>query len=248
LVVCAECGYAYYGKAISPSAAKHHERHYAYYRCIGMDAYRFGGERICPNKQVRTDYLDRAVWEQVVRVLEDPARVAAEYQARQRRPTTVEQAAQARTASQVARLQQSVGRLVDGYMEGLLTKEEVEPRLARLRERLAQAEAQQAEQAAAQQQAGAAQAAVDALEGFAGQVRAGLAEADWLTRRDLIRALVKRVAIGVQEVQVILRIGPGPPELTAQILQRCTESKHPTLRDSAQRGVVVPFLQVTCFE
>ncbi len=94
LVVCAECGYAYYGKAISPSAAKHQERHYAYYRCTGMDAYRFGGERICPNKQVRTDYLDAAVWEHVVRVLEDPARVAAEYQARRRGPTTADQAEQ----------------------------------------------------------------------------------------------------------------------------------------------------------
>src|SRR5436309_4428757 len=35
LLMCACCGYAYYGKAISPSARKHHERSYAYYRCIG---------------------------------------------------------------------------------------------------------------------------------------------------------------------------------------------------------------------
>lgn len=45
LIVCACCGYAYYGKPISPSARKHHERSYAYYRCIGSDAYRFGGVR-----------------------------------------------------------------------------------------------------------------------------------------------------------------------------------------------------------
>ena len=45
LIVCACCGYAYYGKPISPSARKHHERLYAYYRCIGSDAYRFGGVR-----------------------------------------------------------------------------------------------------------------------------------------------------------------------------------------------------------
>ena len=236
LVVCAQCGYAYYGKAISPSAAKHHERHYAYYRCIGTDAYRFGGERICQNKQVRTDYLDAAVWEQVQRVLEEPARVAAEYQARQHGPTSSAATEQARTASQVVRLQQSVGRLVDGYMEGLLTKDEVEPRLARLRERLAQAEAQQAEQAAIQQQATAEEEAVSALEAFAAQVRSGLAEADWATQRDLIRALVKRVAIGEQEVEVVLRIGPGPPELTAQILQHCGRSSLATARQYRLRG------------
>jgi site-specific DNA recombinase len=248
LVVCAQCGYAYYGKAISPSAAKHHERQYAYYRCIGTDAYRFGGERICHNKQVRTDYLDAAVWAQVQRVLEEPARVAAEYQARRQGPTTSAATEQARTASQVARLQQSVGRLVDGYMEGLLTKDEVEPRLARLRERLAQAEARQAEQAAAQQQATAEQEAVTALEAFAAQVRSGLTEADWTTQRDLIRALVKRVTIGEQEVEVVLRIGPGPPELTAQILQHCGRSNLPALgkyRVAWHRGRGVPVLSGT---
>jgi site-specific DNA recombinase len=45
LIVCACCGYAYYGKAISPSGRKHHVRSYAYYHCIGSDAYRFGGVR-----------------------------------------------------------------------------------------------------------------------------------------------------------------------------------------------------------
>ena len=64
LLVCACCGYAYYGKAISsPSARKNHPRNYAYYRCIGSDAYRFGGVRLCFNKQVRTDLVDEAVLE-----------------------------------------------------------------------------------------------------------------------------------------------------------------------------------------
>jgi site-specific DNA recombinase len=62
LVCCAECGYAYYGKAISPSARKHHPRQYAYYRCVGTDAYRFGGIRVSGNHQIRTDLLDLAVW------------------------------------------------------------------------------------------------------------------------------------------------------------------------------------------
>ncbi len=62
LLVCACCGYAYYGKPISPSARKGHPRSYAYYRCIGSDAYRFGGVRLCWNKQLRTDLVDEAVW------------------------------------------------------------------------------------------------------------------------------------------------------------------------------------------
>ena len=82
LVVCQQCGYAYYGKAISLRSAKGQAAGYAYYRCCGSDAYRFGGERLCANPQVRTDRLDEAVWREVERVLQDPSWIAAEYERR----------------------------------------------------------------------------------------------------------------------------------------------------------------------
>src|SRR5205823_7867561 len=55
---------------------------YAYYRCCGSDAYRFGGQRVCSNAQVRTDRLDAAVWHEVERLLRNPARIATEYERR----------------------------------------------------------------------------------------------------------------------------------------------------------------------
>jgi hypothetical protein len=39
-----------YAKKVSKAAAKGHQRDYAYYRCVGTDAYRFGGQRICDNQ------------------------------------------------------------------------------------------------------------------------------------------------------------------------------------------------------
>ena len=56
LLVCAGCGYAYYGKPISPSARKGHSRPYAYYRCVGSGAYRFGGQRVCHNWQLEIQH------------------------------------------------------------------------------------------------------------------------------------------------------------------------------------------------
>ena len=82
LLVCGCCGYAYYGKPISPSARKGHPRTYAYYRCVGSDAYRFGGVRVCWNKQLRTDLVDEAVWNEVCKLLEDPTRIEQEYRLR----------------------------------------------------------------------------------------------------------------------------------------------------------------------
>lgn len=54
----------------------------AYYRCVGADAYRFGGYSICDNLQVRTDKLDNQVWQQVVQVLRHPERLKNEYERR----------------------------------------------------------------------------------------------------------------------------------------------------------------------
>src|SRR3954470_9195610 len=83
LVVCKRCGYGCYGKPTSRAATKGEGKvPYAYYRCTGSDAYRFGGQRLCWNKQVRTDVLDAAVWDDVRQLLSEPERVRAEYERR----------------------------------------------------------------------------------------------------------------------------------------------------------------------
>ena len=48
------------------------------------------------------------------------------------------------------------------------------------------------------------------LEGFAQKVDEGLGEADWRTRREVIRALVKRVEIDESEVRVVYKVRPCP--------------------------------------
>src|SRR5882724_5012582 len=82
LLQCQQCGYAFYGKRLSPSSRKGKPRAYAYYRCLGTDAYRFGGERVCDNAQMRTDRVDLAVWQEVCALLAHPERLAEEYRRR----------------------------------------------------------------------------------------------------------------------------------------------------------------------
>jgi site-specific DNA recombinase len=53
-------------------------------RCIGADAYRFGGERLCHHPQVRPDRLEEAVWQEVQGLLEAPQRLLEEYTRRLR--------------------------------------------------------------------------------------------------------------------------------------------------------------------
>jgi len=211
LICCPLCGYAYYGKAISPSAAKHHERHYAYYRCIGSDAYRFGGHRVCPNTQVRTDLVDLAVWTEVRSLLEHPERLLAEYQRRLQDPSQAAQRTALTTVeTQLRKLRQGIGRLIDSYAEGLIEKSEFEPRVARLKERAAVLEAQTTDLAAQAAQESDLRLIIGHLEDFAGTFHDRLDQLDWATQRGIIRTLVKRVEIDQGQVNVVFRVGPGP--------------------------------------
>jgi site-specific DNA recombinase len=154
---------------------------------------------------VRSDLLEQRVWQEVCSLLQDPQRVAREYE---RRLQPVEGSAAINYQTQLNKLQQNLARLIDSYAEGYIEKGEFEPRVGRLRQRIATLESQ-AQQAA---DAVAAQAElrliIGRLEDFAAKVQNGLESADWQAQRDIIRALVKRVEIGPDHVQVVFRVAP----------------------------------------
>jgi site-specific DNA recombinase len=109
---------------------------------VGTAAYRFGGQCLCPNTQVRTARLELAVWQEVCALLAHPERLAQEF--RRRLHTNGQGQRQERTAleSQGGKLRQGSARLIDSYAESLIEKQEFEPRVTRLRQRITQIEAQ----------------------------------------------------------------------------------------------------------
>ncbi len=108
---------------------------YGAYRCIGSDGHRFDGKPVCTNRPVRSDRLKRAVWTEVEAILNDPARVAHEYQQRLAAVSArVGSAADLGEAERrIATLRRGIGRLIDGYAEGVIERSEFEPRIADLR-------------------------------------------------------------------------------------------------------------------
>jgi site-specific DNA recombinase len=227
LVTCACCGYAFYGKAISLSAGKGQRRDYAYYRCIGTDAYRFGGQRVCHNLQVRTDRLETAVWSEVKALLADPQRLHSEYQRRLETAATAEQRSTAEALrAQIQRLHQGCRRLLDGYTEGYIDKGEFVPRYEGLKQRIATLDEQARQLEDVERQVAQLRLVIGRLEDFAAQVKDGLETMPWSGRREVIRTLVKRVDIGTEEVNVVFRVMPGgsgsgsDPE-SGRFLQHC---------------------------
>jgi site-specific DNA recombinase len=209
LTVCGHCRYAYYGKKVSNASAR---RHYAYYRCIGTDAYRFGGERICDNKQVRTDRLDDLVWQQVVELLSHPDRLRNEYE---RRLNVLEQNEKVNLDAdalekQKRHLEKGKSRLIDSYAEGMIDKTDFDPKIKQVKTKLQQIDHQIEESRRVQTGQSELFLVINRLEEFAAAVNDKLGAIEFNTKREIIRALVKRIEIHRDELVVVFRVDPDP--------------------------------------
>lgn len=213
LTVCTHCGYAFYGKQVSRAAMKGTTR-YGYYRCVGTDAYRFEGGRVCHNSQVRVDQLDGYVWDSVQEVLQDPDRVLAEWSQRGAKDGTVtELHTQREEAKKLLHAQdQILRRLRDAYEAGALELDDLVARGDRVRVRIrrAQEELKQAEATLAQTVE--LKSIVAKLTDFAKHVRQGLDHLDWQQRRQLIRTLVARVEIDEAGATIVYRVPVTAPD------------------------------------
>lgn len=212
LTVCGHCHYAYYGKKVSKAAGKGQRRDYAYYRCIGTDAYRFGGERICDNQQIRTDRLDELVWQHVVELLAHPGRLKSEYERRlgvleEKEKTNPDTAVLERQRLQ---LEKGKSRLIDSYAEGMIDKTDFDPKMRNLKSRLEQLDQQIQESRRHQVGQRELFLVINRLEEFAAAVHDRLGTVDFVTKREIIRGLVKRVEIHKDEILVVFRIDPDP--------------------------------------
>jgi site-specific DNA recombinase len=221
LVVCRRCGYAYYGKATPGLAERYRPGLFGYgaYRCIGSDGHRFDGQAVCTNRPVRSDRLERAVWAQVEAVLNDPERVADEYRRRLTAAAADRMDADvAEVEHRIGALRRGVGRLIDGFAEGLIERIEFEPRVADLRARIAQLEEQRTALAAAAEARRDLTLVIGRLADFSTKVRQTLDLLDWTTRRDVIRLMVRRIEIDDGQIEIVFRIpplsgGPGRKEI-----------------------------------
>ena len=213
MVVCKRCGYGCYGKPTSRASAKGKDKvPYAYYRCTGSDAYRFGGQRLCWNKQIRTDMLDAAVWEDVRQLLSEPERVQREYERRLQGAETGPGQEVEHLGKLVSNVKKMISRLIDAYGEGLLDKSEFEPRISAARARLAKLEDEHRQQIGEAAQEAELRLVIGQLEEFSRRVSQELQEPNWETRREIVRALVKKVEIDEQEVRIVYRVSPSPFE------------------------------------
>lgn len=222
LLVCRDCGYACYGCPSSQRTAGG-QAAYAYYKCRGSQGSRFGGQPLCQTRAIRTDRLDAAVWEDVASLLSDPVRVRQEYRRRLEGRARTGDRESGTLSKLVNNARTTISRLIDVYGDGLLEKAEFEPRIRAARTRLSSLEEEQKRCSEQEKTEAELKLVIGQLEEFARRVSDGLQSADWLTKRQILRALVKQVEVANEEVRIVYRISPAPFEVRPQqgLSQHC---------------------------
>jgi site-specific DNA recombinase len=212
LVVCAKCGYAYYGKTVSRAIARRkNKERWAYYRCVGTDSYRFEGGKVCHNPQVRVDQLDGYTWDSVKELMQDPQRVLDEWSTRSSSDATLGQLRRECDESErfLRTQEKTLSRLRDAYEAGVLDLEDLAQRSERVRTRIQKAEVDLARAEQALSETVELTAVIGRLTDFSQKVQTGLNSLSWQQRRQLIRTLVSRVEIDEESATIVYRIPAG---------------------------------------
>jgi len=209
MVVCGTCGYAYYRTSTRTSKKKLY-----YYRCLGSDAYRHLSGPLCPSRPIRQDYLDEIVWQQVIRLLEEPELIRAEIRRRIReiQDSNPTKSRKETLNKELSRLQRGIEKLVDAYQEGLIGLEELRKRLPGLRktEKALRSELYSIEAAAADQQAFLRLA--DNIESFLERLRKTAHTMSVVERQKILRLVVKEILVYQDTVKIRHSIPVTGPE------------------------------------
>ncbi len=203
LLVCGRCGAAYCGRRTGGK----NPVGYVYYRCLGTDKYRHGGEVLCDNKAV-PGALESQVWEDACELLQHPERLRKELERRHK--PEVRPGAQQEWRSTIARLKRQLARLLDLYESGYLEKEAFVTRAERVQERLGRAEKAYAEEVHAAQTAQDQAALLADFASFAKSIQAGLETVDLATKRRILHLLIKRIEVGDDQIQIVYKVHPRP--------------------------------------
>ncbi|MDE0624975.1 MAG: recombinase family protein [Bryobacterales bacterium] len=199
MLVCRQCGYAYYRCSTRTTKRKLY-----YYRCLGSDGWRYEEGARCASRPLRQDRLDRLVWAELVRLLEEPALLQAELVRRLEAGRKADP--QRRRAEELrverARLERANERLLTAYQEELISLDELRRRVPGIRERKRKLEAELRgiEDAAADREQ--CLRIAETLASFRERLRAGAETLDVVDRQKVLRSLVKEVLVGDGEITI----------------------------------------------
>ena len=193
LVVCSKCSYGMCRSSTRTSARRIH-----YYRCIGSDGWRHLNGPLCDNRPVRQDLLDRLVWDEILKLLEDPSLIETEIQRRlaTARDSAPNKRREASLQRDLARIRKGMERLVTAYQEELISLEELRERMPELRRRQQTLQAELKSIADQTNDRAAYLRLSETLATFLTRLRSSAQTLNIAERQRIVRLLVKEVLVG----------------------------------------------------
>lgn len=229
LLVCGTCRHAYCGKPMGSYKKNGEKYHYIYYRCSGKDKSRYGNDLICESRQIYAESLDNCVWEEVKNILKNPKMVLEEFQ---RRIDNIENTPLEKMTNslevQKNKYSRGISRLIDSYAQEYINKEEFEQKIKGMKKQQEEITKQLKELISQKDMSSQLKLIVSNLEEFFSCIENNLETIDWLTKRAIIRMIVKRIEINSEDVNIVYRINELPS----------SEAGDPNIMQHCSRGMV----------
>lgn len=230
MMVCSECGYSLY-RTYTETSAKN--RIY-YYRCFGSDAYRFEGNRKCNCKPVRQDYLDHVVWQEILKLLQDPDLIQREIEKRIEATKNGSPVIHQKIVieKQKTKLMLSMDKLLDAYQEGLISISQLRKRIPELQKRV-NATKKELENLKTHELALDQRLQLLDKESFISQIDQKVDHLDIKEKKKILRLLVKEIVVGDDIIEIKHSIPlkeEAENENNGKSYQLCTRRAYSTLR------------------
>ena len=200
IVVCRECGYAYYRCSTRSKNGTLRE----YYRCSGTDGHRRPEGRVCENRPIRLAEVDELVWARVLGMLQDPTLIKTEIDRRLQTMRATHPATGRRDALErdLTRARAGLRRLLDGYQEQLITLEELRARTPELRQREGTLQAQLDALDAELHDTESYLKLTETLDAFRSRLTTNAASLSIKQRQHIIRLVVREILIGEDDITI----------------------------------------------
>lgn len=202
LLTCKTCGLAMHG---TTTTSKRSTRTHRYYECQGRDCSVSAREVVCPQRPVRGEELEAAVWEHVTTLLGDPAQLLAQFERSLQVAVEGDERERALTQKQetlLNRLAREEQRLLDAYQAEVITLDELKQRRRQVAERHQVVRVQQEQQTKLRREAVQMhQLQVDVVT-FCERIRCRLDGASVEEKQAILQLVVERVIVGEDTLEI----------------------------------------------
>ncbi|WP_265021497.1 hypothetical protein [Wolbachia endosymbiont (group A) of Icerya purchasi] len=145
-----------------------------------------------------------AIWEKVRSILNEPEGMMNEYQQRLegRRESPLEQD----LGRQESKLKRGISRLIDSYTNEYINQEEFESRITEMKGHLKEVEEEKERMKDQKETQQEFAMIISSIKKFSSGIESEIDQYDWLEKRSVIRKLVKRIEVNVDDITIVFRI------------------------------------------